>query len=60
MRIETRAHVEVKEDKVEIAVELPDVVDIDELDVLSEELHFDVDSAPVWLVVTFKIIQEEK
>jgi hypothetical protein len=54
MRIETRAYVEVKEDKVEIAVELPDVVDIDELDVLSEELHFDVDRAPVWLVVTFK------
>jgi hypothetical protein len=54
MRIETRAYVEVKDDKIEIAVELPDVVDIDELDVLSEELHFDVDRLPAWLVVTFK------
>jgi len=54
MRFEVRAYVEVKEDKVEIAVELPDEVDIDELDVLSQETHFDVDRLPVWLVVTFK------
>jgi len=53
VRIETRAYVEVKGDKVEIAVELPDI-DIDELDVLSEELHFDVDRLPAWLVITFK------
>jgi hypothetical protein len=55
MRIEAEAYVEVKEDKVEIAVQLPDIIDIDELDVLSEELHFDVDDPKsVWLVVTFK------
>jgi len=54
MRIEVKAYVEVKDDKVEIAVELPDEVNIDELDVLSQETHFDVDRLPVWLVVTFK------
>jgi sRNA-binding carbon storage regulator CsrA len=54
MRIETRAYVEIKGDKVEVAVEIPEEVDIDELDVLSEELHFDVDRLPAWLVVTFK------
>jgi hypothetical protein len=54
MRIEARAYVEVKEDKVEIVVELPDVVDIDELDVLSEETHFDVDRLPIWFVITYK------
>jgi hypothetical protein len=55
MRIEVEAYVEVKEDKVEIAVQLPDTIDIDELDILSEELHFDVDDPKsVWLVVTFK------
>jgi hypothetical protein len=54
MRIETRAYVEIREDKVEIAVELPEEVDIDELDVLSEETHFDVDRLPIWFVVTYK------
>jgi hypothetical protein len=55
MRIEVEAYVEVKEDKVEIAVQLPDIIDIDELDILSEELHFDVDDpSEIWLVVTFK------
>jgi hypothetical protein len=53
MRIEARAYVEVKDDKIEIAVELPDDIDIDEIDVLGEETHFDVDRVPVWLVVTY-------
>jgi hypothetical protein len=53
MRIEARAYVEVKDDKIEIAVELPDVIDIDEIDVLGEETHFDVDRVPVWFVVTY-------
>jgi hypothetical protein len=34
MRIYTEAYVELKDDKVEIAVQLPDAVDIDELDVV--------------------------
>jgi hypothetical protein len=55
MRIYTEAYVELKDDKVEIAVQLPDAVDIDELDILSEEIHFDVDDPKsVWLVVTYK------
>jgi hypothetical protein len=54
-RIYTEAYVELKDDKVEIAVQLPDDVDIDELDVLSEEIHFDVDDPrSIWLVVTYK------
>jgi hypothetical protein len=55
-RIYTEAYVELKDDKVEIAVQLPDAVDIDELDVvLGEEIHFDVDDPKsVWLVVTYK------
>jgi hypothetical protein len=54
MRIEAEAYVEVKAGKIEIAVKLPDNVNIDEIDILSEELHFDVDRLPVWLVITFK------
>jgi hypothetical protein len=55
MRIETEAYVEVKKGKIEIAVKLPDNVNIDEIDILSEELHFDVDDpSEIWLVVTFK------
>jgi hypothetical protein len=54
MRIETRAYVEIREDKIEIAVELPNEVDIDSIDVLSEEVHFDVDRLPAWLVITYK------
>jgi hypothetical protein len=56
MRIETRAYVEIRKGKVEIAVKLPEMIDIDQLDVLSEETHFDVDDPrSVWLVITYKI-----
>jgi hypothetical protein len=59
MRIETSAYVEIREDKIEIAVQLPDELDIDELDVLSEEVHFDVDRRPAYLVVTYRKKQLE-
>jgi len=52
-RIYVKAYVEIRENMIEIAVEIPPELDIDELDVINCEMHFDVDRLPVWLVIEF-------
>jgi hypothetical protein len=54
-RIYVKAYVEIKDDRVEIAVEIPEIpeLDIDELDIVNSEIHFDVDRLPTWLVIEF-------